>query len=153
MIETVRSDYRAGLEASPTSSAAMRRPAVQAFWVLYVGYIALPFFAGIDKFCHVLVNWDVYLAPSVAAQLPVSGHTFMLAVGVIEMAAAVLVALVPRIGGWVVALWLWGIIVNLLLAGTFYDIALRDFGLSLGAIALARMACETRFPRLTSNRR
>ena len=150
MIETVRSDYRAGLEASPTSSAAMRRPAVQAFWVLYVGFVALPFFAGLDKFCHVLVNWDIYLAPSIASMLPVSGHTFMLVVGVIEMAAAIVVALFPRIGAWVVALWLWGIIVNLLLVPGFYDIALRDFGLSLGAIALARLAAETRFPRLTS---
>ena len=147
MIETVRTDYRGGLEASPTSSAAMRRPAVQAFWVLYVGYIALPVFAGIDKFCHVLVNWDMYLAPRIAEMLPVSGHTFMLAVGVIEIAAGLLVALYPRIGGWVVALWLWGIILNLLMVPGFYDIALRDFGLSLGAIALARLASETRFPQ------
>ena len=153
MIETVRSDYRAGLATSPTTSEAVRRPAVQAFWVLYVGFVALPFFAGIDKFCHVLVNWDIYLAPSVAGMLPVSGHTFMLAVGVIEMLAAILVALYPRLGAWVVALWLWGIIVNLLLAGNFYDIALRDFGLSLGAIALACLSREFGFPRFTTRRR
>lgn len=153
MIETVRTDYRAGLATSPTSSQAVRRPAVQAFWVLYVGFVALPFFAGIDKFCHVLVNWDVYLAPSVASILPVSGHTFMLIVGVIEMAAAVLVALFPRIGAWVVMLWLWGIIVNLLLIPNYYDIALRDFGLSLGAIALGCLSREFVFPRFTSRRR
>jgi len=153
MIETVRTDYRAGLATAPTSAGAVRRPAVQAFLVLYVGFVALPFFAGIDKFCHVLVNWDQYLAPSIANLLPVSGHTFMLVVGVIEMAAAILVALFPRIGAWVVTLWLWGIIVNLLLIPNYYDIALRDFGLSLGAIALGCLSREFAFPRFTSRRR
>jgi len=152
MIETVQSDYRAGLATSPTSSEAVRRPAVQAFWILYIGFIALPFFAGLDKFCHVLVNWDMYLAPSIANMLPVSGHTFMLVVGVIEMAAAILVALYPRVGAWVVTLWLWGIIVNLLLVANFYDIALRDFGLSLGAIALGCLSRGFAFRRFAAGR-
>ena len=76
------------------------------------------------------------------ALLPVAGHTFMLAVGVIEIAAGILVAVSPEIGGYVVACWLWGIIANLLMIPGFYDIALRDFGLSLGAFALARLAAE-----------
>jgi hypothetical protein len=98
--------------------------------------------AGLDKFFHLLVNWDMYLAPVVTRILPVTPHAFMLAVGVIEIAAGALVALWPRVGAWVVALWLWGIIVNLLLVPGFYDIALRDFGLSLAALALARLSRE-----------
>jgi hypothetical protein len=116
--------------------------AYQAYCVLYAGFIALPVLAGVDKFFHFLVNWDQYLAPVAMRILPVSGHTFMLVVGVVEIAAGVLVALRPRMGAYVVALWLWGIIVNLLLIPGFYDIALRDFGLSLGALALARLSQE-----------
>jgi hypothetical protein len=141
MIETVHTNPRGGLE-SARSRAVYTRPAYQAFLILYAGYVALPVLAGADKFFHLLVNWDQYLAPRIAELLPVSGHTFMLGVGVIEIAAGLLVALWPRIGGWVVALWLWGIILNLLLVPGFYDIALRDFGLSLGALALARQARE-----------
>jgi hypothetical protein len=116
------------------------RPAYQAYLILYVGFTVLPILAGLDKFFHVLVNWDMYLAPVVTRVLPVEGHTLMLAVGVIEIAAGLIVAFAPRVGAYVVALWLWGIVVNLLLAGNFYDIALRDFGLSLGALALARLS-------------
>jgi hypothetical protein len=132
---------------SPASSAiksasAASRPAHQAFWILYAGFVALPILAGLDKFFHLLVNWDQYLAPTATQVLPVSGHTFMLAVGVIEIAAGLLVLARPHIGAYVVALWLWGIIVNLLLIPGFFDIALRDFGLSLGALALARLSAE-----------
>jgi len=116
------------------------RPACQAHLILHVGFAALPLLAGLDKFFHVLTDWDMYLAPVVARVLPVEGHTFMLAVGVIEIAAGLLVAFAPRLGAYIVAAWLWGIIINLLLAGGFYDIALRDFGLSLGALALARLS-------------
>lgn len=118
------------------------RPAYQSYVMLHVGFVVLPIVAGLDKFFHLLANWDQYLAPQVTQLLPVTNHTFMLAVGVIEMAAGLLVAVRPRIGAYVVALWLWGIIVNLLLIQSFYDIALRDFGLSLGAIALARLSTE-----------
>ena len=122
------------------SSSLAGRPAYQAYLILYVGFAALPILAGLDKFFHLLVNWDMYLAPAVTRVLPVEAHTFMLAVGVIEIAAGLLVAFAPRIGAHVVAAWLGGIIVNLLLAGNFYDIALRDFGLALGALALARLS-------------
>ena len=141
MTQTASLDRRPAA-APARAPTALRRPGYQAFLILYAGFAALPVLAGADKFFHVLVNWDQYLAPAVAGLLPVSGHTFMLAVGVIEIAAGVLVVLWPRVGAVVVALWLWGIIANLLLAGGFYDVALRDFGLSLGALALARLATE-----------
>jgi hypothetical protein len=105
-----------------------------------VGFIALPIIAGVDKFFHRLVDWDMYLAPQVTQIVPLSAHNFMLIVGVIEIAAGLLVAIRPQIGAYVVALWLWGIIVNLLIIPGFYDIALRDFGLSLGALALGRLS-------------
>jgi hypothetical protein len=124
----------------PRLSARAQRTAYQAYLILYVGFIAAPLIAGADKFFHLLVNWDQYLAPTVARMLPVDGHTFMLAVGVVEMVAAAVVAMKPSFGGYLVAVWLWGIIVNLLLIPGYYDIALRDFGLSLGALALGRLA-------------
>jgi hypothetical protein len=120
--------------------ADTRTPARQAFQILRFGFTVAPLLAGFDKFTHLLVNWDQYLAPVVARMLPFSGHTFMLVVGVIEMAAGVLVWLRPRLGGYVVAAWLCGIILNLLLIPGYFDIALRDLGLALGALALARLA-------------
>jgi uncharacterized membrane protein YphA (DoxX/SURF4 family) len=128
--------------AAARFSAVASRPAYQAYLILYAGFIALPVLAGLDKFLRLLVNWDQYLAPLVTQILPVTAHTFMLVVGVIEIAAGILVAIQPRIGAYVVALWLWGIILNLLLVPGFYDVALRDFGLSLGALALARLSRE-----------
>ena len=127
--------------AARTSTVAVH-PAYQAFLVLYAGFTALPILAGADKFFHLLVNWDQYLAPVVSRTLNVSPHTFMLAVGVVEIAAGLLVAFRPQIGALVVAAWLLGIIVNLLLLPGYYDVALRDFGLSLGALALSRLSRE-----------
>jgi len=129
----------------PQLSARASNPAYQAYLILYAGFIAAPLIAGADKFFHLFVTWDQYLAPAIARMLPVAGHTFMLVVGVIEVAAALLVAVRPTVGAYVVAAWLWGIIVNLLLSPGYYDIALRDFGLSLGALALGRLA--TRFEK------
>ena len=130
--------------ASATASISFlaARPAYQSYLMLRIGFAVLPIVAGLDKFFNLLVDWDQYLAPQAAEFLPVTGHTFMLVVGVIEIAAGLLVAFQPRIGAYVVALWLWGIIVNLLLIHGYYDIALRDFGLSLGALALARLSQE-----------
>jgi len=118
----------------------------QAYSILHFGFTVLPILAGLDKFLHLLVNWDQYLAPTVAKLLPCDGHTFMLIVGVIEIVAGLLVWFKPRIGAYVVAAWLWGIIIDLLLVPGYFDVALRDFGLSLGAIALARLA-EAEAPR------
>lgn len=117
-----------------------RDPASRAYAILWFGFAVLPIVAGADKFFHLLVNWDEYLAPLVPRVMPISGHTFMLIVGVIEIVAGLLVAVRPRIGSVVVALWLWGIIINLLMVPGYYDIALRDFGLSLGALALASLS-------------
>src|SRR5262245_54975306 len=100
--------------ATPRPSFLAARPAYQAWLVLYAGFVALPILAGLDKFFHLLGNWDQDLAPVVTRLLPVTAHTFMLVVGVIEVAAGVLVALRPQVGAYVVMLWLWGIIVNLL---------------------------------------
>lgn len=115
-------------------------PVYQAYRILYAAFIAAPLIAGIDKFFNVLAVWDNYLAPSVARMLGGYAHTFMLVVGLVEIAAGIGVALRPRWFSYVVAAWLGGIILNLLMAGTFLDIALRDFGLGLAAIALARLA-------------
>jgi hypothetical protein len=127
---------------SRTTTSWATRPAYQAYEILHVGFAVLPIVAGIDKFFHLLVNWDMYLAPLATKMLPVAEHTFMQVVGVVEIAAGLLVAFWPRVGGYVVALWLLGIVANLLLFPGFYDIALRDFGLSLGALALARLSSE-----------
>ena len=122
--------------------AVTSRPAYQAYQILYFGFIAAPALAGLDKFTNLLTDWNQYLAPAVERLLPFSGHTFMLLVGIVEMAAAVLVAMRPRIGAYVVAAWLLGIILNLLLIPGYFDVALRDFGLALGALALARLSEE-----------
>jgi len=109
-------------------------------WVLRIGFTVLPIVFGLDKFFDVLTDWSRYLAPWIDDLVPGTAHQAMLAVGVVEIAAGVLVAVLPRIGGYVVAAWLAGIIINLLLLGDFYDVALRDFGLFLAALALARLA-------------
>jgi hypothetical protein len=124
------------------TGVATSAPTYVAYKILHVGFVALPIIAGLDKFTHLLVNWDTYLAPRIASVLPTSAHNFMLLVGVIEIIAGLLVAVMPRIGSYVVAAWLWGIIINLLLIPGYFDIALRDFGLSLGALALAQLSRE-----------
>jgi hypothetical protein len=120
--------------------AAVPDRARQAYRILHVAFVVAPVLAGLDKFFDLLVDWDRYLAPVATDLLPFSAHTIMMVVGVVEIAAGVLVALRPRIGGYVVAAWLWAVIVNLLVLGDYSDIALRDLGLSLGALALARLA-------------
>ena len=127
-----------------TRPASWQDPAYQAFWLLRIGFTVAPILFGLDKFFHVLVDWDIYLAPEFTDLFNAEAHTLMYAVGVIEIVAGIVVAVRPRFGGYLVAAWLAGIIVNLLLIGDFYDIALRDFGLLLAALALARLA--TAFP-------
>lgn len=104
--------------------------------------MAAPIIAGVDKFTDKLGNWDKYLSDDVAERLPVQRHTFMQAVGLIEIAAGLLVAAKPKWGGYVVGAWLAGIVVNLWTKPEYRDIALRDIGLALGALALARMAAD-----------
>ena len=117
----------------------MKSPAFQAYQVLQWGFVIAPILAGLDKFFMRLTNWTMYLWPPLA-NIVGGADTFMRIVGVIEIIAGCLVALKPKIGAPIVALWLLGIIINLLLLQNFYDIALRDLGLCLGAIALARLA-------------
>jgi len=115
-------------------------PTYQAYQILHWGFVAAPVIAGADKFLHLLTNWDQYLAPALARLSPFGAHGTMLVVGVVEVAAGLVVALKPRIGAYVVAAWLVGIILDLLLLGSFFDVALRDFGLFLGALALGRLS-------------
>ena len=131
-------------KVAETASAWRTNPVAQAFWLLRIGFTVAPIAFGLDKFAHVLVNWDRYLAPEFADALPWTTHQLMYAVGVIEIVAGLVVAVRPRFGGYLVAAWLGGIIVNLLMQADFYDIALRDFGLLLGALTLARLATAFR---------
>ena len=112
----------------------------QAYQILRLGFTIAPIVAGLDKFFHLLTDWNQYLAPFIPQMLGISASTFMMIVGVIEIVAGLLVWFKPRFGGYLVMAWLWAIIINLLLIPGYFDIALRDFGLSLGALALARLA-------------
>jgi hypothetical protein len=123
-----------------TSASAGDAGAQQAFVLLRTVFTVAPIVFGVDKFLGLLTNWEAYLAPWVDRLTPGTAHQAMLAVGVVEIAAGVLVALRPSIGGYVVAAWLFGIIVNLVTMGEYLDVALRDFGLLVGAVALARLA-------------
>jgi hypothetical protein len=112
----------------------------QAYQILHFGFTVAPIIAGIDKFLHLLVNLDQYLPPLVNNMLGGHGHEFMYAVGVIEIVAGIGVFLKPKLFAYVVAAWLGLIIINLLLIPGYFDVALRDFGLLLGALALGRLS-------------
>jgi uncharacterized membrane protein YphA (DoxX/SURF4 family) len=130
---------RNGGHAAP-GRADWRDPRYQAFAFLRVGFTVLPIVFGLDKFFDVLVDWPTYLAPWINDVAPGTAQQFMYFVGVTEIVAGILVALKPRYAAYVVAAWLGGIIVNLLSHSGFYDVALRDFGLLLAALVLARLA-------------
>lgn len=115
-------------------------PLGQAFWIMRVAFVVAPILFGLDKFFNIMVDWTTYLAPWIPNLIGVSPQTFMAGVGVIEIVAGILVAIWPEYAAYVVVAWLWGIIINLLTGPGFYDVALRDFGLSLGALTLARLA-------------
>jgi uncharacterized membrane protein YphA (DoxX/SURF4 family) len=130
---------------SPLADAAAARPdwrdpRYQAFALLRLAFTVAPIAFGLDKFFNVMVHWPNYLAPWINDIAPGTAQQFMYFVGVTEILAGVIVALKPRYGAYVVAAWLGGIIVDLLTYSGFYDIALRDFGLMLGALTLARLA-------------
>jgi uncharacterized membrane protein YphA (DoxX/SURF4 family) len=122
-------------------SATIDQPRVveQSFRALWLLYGIVPIVAGADKFVGLLANWEGYIAPAMREMLPVSPTTFMYAVGVIEIVAGILVLALPRVGAWVVAAWLLSIALNLVIGG-FYDIAVRDVGLAVGAGVLGRLA-------------
>jgi hypothetical protein len=127
-------------EAAAPANTLASSPAHQAYRILHFGFTVAPILAGLDKFFHLLVNWDQYLPGVVASISPISAHTLMLIVGVIEIVAGIGIALKPRIFAYIVAAWLAIIIINLLLIPGYFDIALRDFGLLLAALALARLS-------------
>jgi hypothetical protein len=130
---------------APSQRARLRSdPTYQAFWILRIGFTIAPILFGIDKFANLLTHWDRYLAPQLNNIIPGTAHQAMLGVGVIEIVAGISVLLAPRFGAYLVAAWLAGIIINLLLIPGYYDIALRDFALMLSALTLARLA--TAFP-------
>ena len=112
----------------------------QAYGLLKFTFTIAPIIVGLDKFFDKLVNWDHYLSGFLSRLVGGHDHQFMMAVGVVEIVAGIGVALKPRIFAYVVAAWLWGIIINLLLVPGYFDIALRDFGLSLAALALGRLS-------------
>jgi uncharacterized membrane protein YphA (DoxX/SURF4 family) len=127
--------------AAPAATPLVRaEPGYQAFMVLRLAFTVAPIAFGLDKFFNIMVDWTQYLAPWINDILPGDAHDAMHLVGVIEIVAGLVVALKPRYGAPLVAGWLLGIIVNLLTLPGYYDVALRDFGLMLGALTLARLA-------------
>ena len=130
----------AGINSFAKAKTDASRPAYQAYQILHVGFTVAPIVAGLDKFFNLLVNWEQYL-PSFVTNM-VGGHYLMMIVGVIEIIAGLGVAFKPKIFAYVVAAWLLLIIANLLMIPGYFDVALRDFGLALGALALARLSHE-----------
>jgi hypothetical protein len=136
-VATITADHTVRLDST---ERRLGNPVFQAFTLLRIGFTVAPILFGLDKFLDWLVDWQIYLAPEINDLVPGNAHQAMLAVGVIEIVAGLVVAARPKFGGYLVAAWLAGIITNLLLQADFYDIALRDFGLLLAALALARLA-------------
>ncbi|MCW2717271.1 MAG: hypothetical protein QOG20_3178 [Pseudonocardiales bacterium] len=127
-------------EVSTARRAALSDPAYRAFLLLRTVFTVAPVLFGLDKFTNLLTDWPHYLAPWLDAVVPGTAQQAMYAIGVVEIVAGIAVALAPRFGGWLVAAWLLGIIVNLLTFPGFFDVALRDFGLLVAAVALAQLA-------------
>ena len=127
-----------------TSAVSVRSTtgADRAFWLLRTVFTLAPIAFGVDKLTGVLTDWDRYLAPWIDDLVPGTAHQAMLLVGAVEVTAGVVVALVPRYGGLLVAAWLAGIVVDLLTLGDYYDVALRDLGLMTGALSLSLLAFD-----------
>ena len=136
------------VSSTPTSRTRVELtdPTQQAFWILRSAFVIAPILFGLDKFFNVMVEWPRYLAPWLDRLVPGNAQEFMYVVGAIEIVAGLVVLFAPEFGGYLVAAWLGGIIVNLVTADPmrFYDVALRDFGLLLAALALARLAAGVR---------
>jgi hypothetical protein len=128
------------VETTRTDGRDWSDPRYQAFSLMRLALTVAPIAFGLDKFLNELVHWPAYLAPWINDIVPGTGQELMYVVGAIEILAGILVALKPRYGGYVVAAWLGAIVVSLLTYSGFYDVALRDFGLTLGALTLARLA-------------
>jgi len=122
------------------TSAGASGDAYQAYQILHVGFVVAPIVAGLDKFFNLLVNWEQYIPSFINKMVGGHGHELMLVAGVIEIIAGLGVLFKPKFFAYVVSAWLLMIVVNLLMIPGYYDIALRDFGLALGALALARLS-------------
>jgi hypothetical protein len=128
------------LHPLPVDRSQLREPGYQAFLLLRAGFTLAPILFGLDKFTNLLTFWPGYLASWIDAIVPGTAQQDMYVVGIVEVVAGLVVAVAPRFGAWLVAAWLVGIIVDLLTFSGFYDIALRDFGLLIAAVALGRLA-------------
>src|ERR687890_1466131 len=148
---TLHSDRTRTGRTSP-SSTTLTDPAYQAFAMLRTVFTVAPIVFGLDKFTNLLTDWPGYLAPWIDDLVPGTAQQAMYAVGIVEIVAGVGVAVAPRFGGWLVAAWLGGIIVDLLTVPGFYDVALRDVGLLVAAVALARLAVRYAPGRTAGNR-
>lgn len=133
--------YSSQANVTPTTSHTGDAGVIHAYNTLHFGFVLLPILAGIDKFFDIMANWDAYLAPIVTSTLHIGAHQFMQVVGVIEIVAGLIVAFKPRVGAYIVALWLAGIIVNLALTSNHYwDVAARDLILLLAAMSLGSLS-------------
>ena len=132
--------FDGNVAARTETTSKLEGVSYQAFRILQIGFVVAPIVAGLDKFFHLLVDWDKYLPAVVNNVLGGHGHQFMMVAGVVEVVAGIGVALKPRIFAYVVAAWLLLIIGNLLMIPGYFDVALRDVGLMLGALALGRLS-------------
>lgn len=130
-MSTVAANYQ-----GHTHSTTATSPVTKVTSILRLTFGLVPIITGADKFMHLLVNWDQYLAPAIANMLPFSPHTFMLIVGVIEIVAGIIVLAKPRIGSLIVCFWLLGIVINLLISGQYFDVAVRDAVMAITAFCL-----------------
>jgi uncharacterized membrane protein len=137
-MSTVASDYTKHTNVIAANRSASER----VLSILKITYGLVPIVAGADKFMDLLVNWDQYLAPAIANMIPFSSHTFMLIVGVIEIIAGVIVLVKPKIGSLIVCIWLLGIAINLLLTGKYFDVAVRDTVMAIGAFCLYTLVSD-----------
>lgn len=135
-------DSQTRIDSFSDANADTSRPAYQAYRILHLAFTVAPIVAGLDKFFDLLVNWEQYLPSFVNNLVGGRGHYLMLVVGVIEIIAGIGVAFKPKFFAYVVAAWLLLIIANLLMIPGYFDVALRDFGLALAALALARLSRE-----------
>ena len=133
-------DTHVARSAGAAIAPSVASPVYQAFLILRTGFTVLPILMGADKFFNAMVNWEQYLAPAIPKTVGLTPAMFMRGVGVIEIVAGLLVAIIPRYAAYVVMAWLWLIIANLVTTGQYWDIALRDFGLSMAALVLGRLA-------------
>jgi hypothetical protein len=138
-MDTITANYASHALAKETSQVD------KVVSILRWTYGLVPIAAGADKFTHILTNWDQYLAPAVTEIIPLQPHTFMSIAGIIETIAGIIVLTIPKIGSLIVGMWLIGIAINLLLTGNYYDIAVRDIVMAIGAFSLFMLVSDRKY--------